>query len=244
MNERTPLELELEVRGLSVSYGRVRALEDVDIVVPSGQIVSLLGSNGAGKSTLLNAICGVVPKLAGTVHHLGSDISGESPWNLVSHGLVQVPEGRQVFPNLTVEQHLHLAEVHQERDGRNFDRASVYDTFPRLDERRDVLAGNLSGGEQQMLVVGRALVTQPSLLLLDEPSLGLSPKLAQTVIGAVAELRDRGLSVLLVEQNAALALDVADHVYVLATGRIVAEGSADHMRGSDEVRRAYLGARS
>ena len=235
--------VELQVKGLSVSYGRVRALREVDLDVPRGKIVSLLGSNGAGKSTLLNAISGIVPKKAGSVLHRGEDVTGATSWNLVSQGVIQVPEGRQVFPSLSVDAHLRLAEVHTTREGRHFSRASVYETFPRLAERRDVLAGNLSGGEQQMLVVGRALVTQPSLLLLDEPSLGLSPKLAQTVINAVAQLRDAGLSVLLVEQNAALALNVADYAYVLALGDIVAHGTAEEMRGSDEIRKAYLGSR-
>jgi branched-chain amino acid transport system ATP-binding protein len=234
-------DLELDIKGLSVSYGRVRALENVDLHVRPGEIVSLLGSNGAGKSTLLNAVACILPKRDGIVLYRGTDVSQSTPWRLVADGLVQVPEGRQVFPSLTVDEHLQLAEVYQERDGRRFTPERVYEIFPRLRERQGVMAGNLSGGEQQMLVVGRALVTQPRLLLLDEPSLGLSPKLAQTVINAVASLRDTGLSVLLVEQNAALALGVADRAYVLAAGRITAEGTAAEMRSSDEVRKAYLG---
>ncbi len=232
----------LDVTGLSVFYGKVRALVGVDLSVGSGQVVSLLGSNGAGKSTLLNAITSVVPKISGSVKLMGTDITRATPWALVEAGLAHVPEGRQVFPNLTVDQHLRLAHLPPRADRHSFTAGDVYTMFPRLDERRDLVAGNLSGGEQQMLAVGRALVTQPLLLLLDEPSLGLSPKLAQTVIGAVSRLRDEGVSVLLVEQNAALALEVSDRVYVLTNGTVSAEGTADEMRQSEEVRRAYLGA--
>jgi branched-chain amino acid transport system ATP-binding protein len=231
----------LEVDDLSARYGAVQALDAVSLIVGDGQIVSLLGSNGAGKSTLLNAITGVVPKHRGRVRLAGHDVTKAKPWALVDQGLAHVPEGRQVFPHLSIEEHLRLAR-RAPRNGRDaFLAHDVFELFPRLAERARVAAGNLSGGEQQMLAIGRALVTQPIMLLLDEPSLGLSPKLAQTVIGAVATLRDRGVSVLLVEQNAALALDVSDQVYVLTNGRITARGSADHMRQSDEVRRAYLG---
>jgi branched-chain amino acid transport system ATP-binding protein len=234
-------ELELDVSGLSVSYGKVRALENVDLQVRKGEVVSLLGSNGAGKSTLLNALTCVVPKRSGHVKHQGRDVTRSKPWELVAAGLVHVPEGRQVFAHLTVEQHLRLAHVKVDAGRQEFSVEDAFELFPRLQERRHLAAGNLSGGEQQMVVVGRALVTQPSVLLLDEPSLGLSPKLAQTVISAVAGLRDRGISVLLVEQNAALALSVSDHVFVLANGEIVARGTAAEMKGSEEVRRAYLG---
>lgn len=237
-------ELELNVRGLSVSYGKVRALENVDLRVRKGEVVSLLGSNGAGKSTLLNALTCVVPKHAGLVELQGHDVTRSKPWDLVKLGLAHVPEGRQVFPHLTVEQHLRLAHVKTSTGGVGFSVEDAFALFPRLQERRHLAAGNLSGGEQQMVAVCRALVTQPSMLLLDEPSLGLSPKLAQTVITAVSGLRDRGISVLLVEQNAALALLVSDHVFVLANGEIVAHGTADEMKGSEEVRRAYLGDQS
>jgi branched-chain amino acid transport system ATP-binding protein len=232
---------ELDVSGLSVSYGKVRALDDVTLQVGRGQIVTLLGSNGAGKSTLLNALTGVVPKKAGAVHLNGTDVTKANPWDLVEQGMAHVPEGRQIFPNLTIEQHLRLSERPAKSDRHEFSAGDVFELFPRLNERRNVLVGNLSGGEQQMVAVGRALVTQPRLLLLDEPSLGLAPKLAQSVIATIGSLREAGLSVLLVEQNATLALGVADRVYVLANGRIAAEGTAEAMRNSDEVRRAYLG---
>jgi branched-chain amino acid transport system ATP-binding protein len=234
-------ELELDVTGLTVSYGKVRALKGVAISVGAGEIVSLLGSNGAGKSTLLNAITAVVPKQEGAVRLRGEDVSRVTPWALSTRGLIQVPEGRQVFPNLTVAQHLGLAYRNANNGRSAFSIESIYDMFPRLKERQKIAAGNLSGGEQQMLVIGRALVTQPHLLLLDEPSLGLSPKLAQLVISSIASLREAGLSVLLVEQNAALALRVSDRVFVLANGEITAQGTAAEMSESDEVRRAYLG---
>lgn len=231
----------LSVSNLYVKYGAIRALTDVNMQVGYGQIISLLGSNGAGKSTLLNAITGVVPKESGRTRFLSTDITTSKPWTLVKRGLAHVPEGRQVFPNLTVEEHLRLAQRPRREKGPEFVAKDVYDLFPRLQERVNLAAGNLSGGEQQMLAIGRALVTQPTLLLLDEPSLGLSPKLAQTVIAAVSSLRDRGVSVLLVEQNASLALGISDEVYVLANGQITAHGNSDQMRQSDEVRRAYLG---
>ena len=234
-------DIELQVTGLEVYYGKVRALRGVDISVHRGEIVSLLGSNGAGKSSLLNAITGIIPKTSGSVSLRGQDISRISPWALTARGLVQVPEGRQVFSNLTVQEHLRLAQRPGNPGRTAFTAEFVYEMFPRLRERLKVVAGNLSGGEQQMLVVGRALVAQPHLLLLDEPSLGLSPKLAQVVIASVASLRDMDVSVLLVEQNAALALGVSDRVVVLANGEITAQGSAQEMSENDEVRRAYLG---
>ena len=237
--EGGPVGPALEAQAVSVSYGKVRALREVSLEVGDREIVCLLGANGAGKSTLLNALSGVVPK-SGTVRLHGEDITGLTPWTSVERGLAHVPEGRQVFPELTVDAHLTLAE--RERDGAQpFTRDYVFQLFGRLAERRKQLAGNLSGGEQQMLAIGRALVTQPRVLLLDEPSLGLAPVLAQSVLSTLSELRERGLSVLLVEQNAALAMDVSDRVYVLATGDVATSGPTHEIRESSEVRKAYLG---
>jgi branched-chain amino acid transport system ATP-binding protein len=230
----------LDVHDLVVSYGKVLALRGASIEVGAAEVVTILGANGAGKSTLLNAVVGVVPVGRGTVRFRGDAITGLSPWKCVDRGIVQVPEGRQIFPGMSVEANLAVAERPKRNDS-GFDRARVYEFFPRLATRKRLAAGNLSGGEQQMLAIGRALVAQPQLLLLDEPSLGLSPLLARTVLGAVSDLRSSGIAVLLVEQNAMLALEVADRGYVLANGSIVAGGTADELRGSAEVRRAYLG---
>jgi branched-chain amino acid transport system ATP-binding protein len=229
----------LAAESISVSYGKVRALRNLSLEVADQEIVCLLGANGAGKSTLLNALSGVVPK-TGQVRLHGEDITRLTPWTAVERGLAHVPEGRQVFPELTVDAHLVLAE--RSRDGQQlFSREYVYELFDRLRQRRRQLAGNLSGGEQQMLAIGRALVTQPRVLLLDEPSLGLAPLLAQTVLSTLGELRSRGLSVLLVEQNATLALSVSDRVYVLTTGEVTTSGSTDEISASSDIRKAYLG---
>lgn len=229
----------LRADGLCVKYGAATALDDVSIRVGNGEVVALLGSNGAGKSTLLNALTGVVSVAAGSMSLHGRSIVGCHPWQLLAAGLAHVPEGRQVFPDMTVEEHLTI--VPQRETVVPVTADDVFDMFPRLAERRRQAAGNLSGGEQQMLVIGRALRAQPSVLLLDEPSLGLSPKLAGEVISTVGQLQARGVSILLVEQNASLALSVAQRIYVLATGRVVASGESEEVAQSDVIRKAYLG---
>ena len=232
----------LELAGISASYGHVRALEQVSLVVGTGSLVCLLGANGAGKSTTLNCISGVVPLTAGRIVFEGDDISGWSIDRIVARGIVQVPEGREIFPDMSVADNLLLGTwlLRRDKSARNgFDR--VYDYFPRLAERAQQAAGTLSGGEQQMLMLGRALMARPKLLLLDEPSLGLSPLLVQQMFTIVARVHAEGIAILLVEQNARVALAASDHGYILENGAIRLHGSADDLAGNPEVRAAYLG---
>lgn len=229
----------LEVKGLNAGYGRVQALHDVSLTVGQGEIVAILGANGAGKTTLLNAISGVLQASSGTIIFTGKKLNGTKPWVASRVGVSHVPEGREIFPGLTVEAHLRLIDV--DGGGSKFTVDDVLEIFPRLGERFDQLAGGLSGGEQQMLAIGRGLMACPRLLLFDEPSLGLSPKLSKTVLGAIAGLKKRGISSLLVEQNMRAALSIADRGYVLRVGRIVTEGSAKSLLESAEVKQAYLG---
>jgi branched-chain amino acid transport system ATP-binding protein len=228
---------------LEVAYGGVRAVGGVSLHVGRGEVVALLGANGAGKSSTLRAAVGSVRARAGRVVFDGQDITGTPPHRLVSRGMAMIPEGARVFARQSVEANLRLgaftvreqAEVQRRLE-------QVYQTFGRLAERRAQLAGTLSGGERQMLAIGRALLSAPRLLLIDEPSLGLSPKLVEEVFEALAGLnREQGLSVLLVEQNTAMALDLAARGYVLQSGQVVLHGSAEELRNDDEVRRAYLG---
>ena len=233
----------LEIKGISASYGAVRALENVSLSVPAGRIVCLLGANGAGKTSTLNCISGVVPVTAGTIHFEGDDITGWPIDRIVKRGIVQVPEGREIFPELSVADNLVLGTWLRRRDrtaAKGFDR--VYDYFPRLKERADQHAGTLSGGEQQMLMIGRALMAQPKLLLLDEPSLGLSPLLVQQLFGIIARVHADGVPILLVEQNAAVALAASDHAYILENGEIRLDGPARELERNEEVKAAYLGA--
>ena len=233
----------LEVKGISASYGAVRALENVSLSVPAGRIVCLLGANGAGKTSTLNCISGVVPVTAGSIHFEGDDITGWPIDRIVKRGIVQVPEGREIFPELSVADNLVLGTWLRRRDrtaAKGFDR--VYDYFPRLKERADQHAGTLSGGEQQMLMIGRALMAQPKLLLLDEPSLGLSPLLVQQLFGIIARVHADGVPILLVEQNAAVALAASDHAYILENGEIRLDGPARELERNEEVKAAYLGA--
>jgi branched-chain amino acid transport system ATP-binding protein len=233
----------LDVRGLSVAYGGVQAVRDVSLSVASGTITALLGANGAGKSSTLAAIVGAVRPIGGTIVYQGAVITGTPPEALVARGIALIPEGARVFARQPVEQNLRLgaytvrdAALYRERLER------VYTLFPRLAERRTQLAGTMSGGERQMLAIGRALMSGPRLLLIDEPSLGLSPLLVEQVFDALAELNRRdGLSVLLVEQNMAMALEVATCAYVMQSGAIALSGDAAQLAASDEVRRAYLG---
>jgi branched-chain amino acid transport system ATP-binding protein len=232
----------LELKGISASYGRVRALENVSLAVPAGRIVCLLGANGAGKTTTLNCISGVVPVTGGKILFEGDDLTGWSTDRIVARGIVQVPEGREIFPEMSVSDNLLLGAWLRRRDRgvkRGFDR--VYDYFPRLRERAQQAAGTLSGGEQQMLMIGRALMAGPKLLLLDEPSLGLSPILVLQLFEIVARVHGDGVPILLVEQNARVALEASDHGYILENGEIRLKGPAATLAGNPEVRAAYLG---
>jgi branched-chain amino acid transport system ATP-binding protein len=232
----------LTVAGLRVAYGPIEVLKDVAIDVPGGAIVCLIGANGAGKTTLLNTISGLVRPRTGELRFEGERIDGLPPEQVVRRGIVQVPEGRKVFRNLTVAECLRVGGLtRQDKIGVQRDIDEMYERFPRLRERRRQLAGTLSGGEQQMLAFGRALVAKPKLLLLDEPSMGLAPAIVQAVSDLIVDIRKRGVTILLVEQNVELALGIADDGYLLETGRITLAGTAENLRHNDEVRRSYLG---
>jgi branched-chain amino acid transport system ATP-binding protein len=232
----------LRVEGLSVSYGRTEALRGIDLAVEPGQVVCLIGANGAGKTTAMRALSGLVRPRAGRIVFDGADITFWPPHRIAAAGLRQVPEGRQIFAELTVAENLTLgAWTLSDRAETARRRSAVLDRFPRLSERAGQLAGSLSGGEQQMLALGRALMGGPSLLLLDEPSMGLAPLLVEEIFAIVAALKAEGTTILLVEQNASAALDVADYAYVLETGRIVLSGPAADVAGNPAVLAAYLG---
>ncbi len=232
----------LEVQGLDVYYGAVHALKGVSLRAEPGEIVTLIGANGAGKTTLLRSVSGLVPARAGRVMFEGRDITRVAPHRIVGLGIAQSPEGRMVFPGLSVEDNLEMgAYTRRDRDGIRTDRDQVFHLFPRLLERRRQSAGTLSGGEQQMLAIGRALMARPRLLLLDEPSLGLAPLLVREIFKTIVEINRRGVTVLLVEQNAHMALGVAARGYVLETGRVVLEDAAGRLLANDEVKKAYLG---
>lgn len=240
----------LSVRDLTVTYGKsVRALHDVSLDLPAGGIVALLGANGAGKSTLLRALSGTLPLHvgsieSGTITYSGRPLAGRSSADIVAAGVVQVPEGRRVFTGLTVEENLKAGRLGVRGESKAAARLlfeQVYALFPVLAERRRQAAGLLSGGEQQMLAMGRALMARPRLLLLDEPSLGLAPLIVKTIAAVIRQIHEQGTGVLLVEQNAALALQLAEHAYVLDVGRVRLEGPSHELRASDEVRRLYLG---
>ena len=232
----------LRVHDLEVHYGRIRALKGVRLEVPSGGVVALLGANGAGKTTTLRAISGLLRPTRGWVEFDGRRIDRAAPEHLVRGGIAHVPEGRQVFPELTVRENLRLgAYARRDRAGIDADLQRVYGYFPVLRERGAQLAGTLSGGEQQMLAIGRALMARPRLLLLDEPSLGLAPLLVREIFRIIAEIRAAGTTVLLVEQNVHMALLVADYGYVLETGRVALADSSAALRRRDEVRHSYLG---
>ena len=229
----------LTVSGLTAAYGRVVALRDVSLDVGEGEIVAILGANGAGKTTLLNAISGVLAPQSGTVAFAGGQIAGMKPWAISRLGMSHVPEGREIFPGLSVEANLGLIDF--DGGGPKFALEDVVALFPRLGQRLHQLAGSLSGGEQQMLAIGRGLMAAPKLVLFDEPSLGLSPMLSKAVLAAIRGLKERGISVLLVEQNMRAALKIADRGYVLRVGRITAEGSARELAESPDIQHAYLG---
>lgn len=235
----------LSLRSIGASYGHLQALHAVSLHVNEGEIVALLGANGAGKTTTLNAISGIIHPNSGSITFAGEEITASDPEAIVARGLVQIPEGRQIFADMTVRDNMVVGAYRRFRsgDGQNVpdDIDRMVAMFPVLGERLQHPAGTLSGGQQQMLAIARALMSHPSLLLLDEPSLGLAPNLVHEVMGVVGDLRDQGTTILLVEQNALASLKVADRGYVIETGRTVLEGTSEELLRDREVRRAYLG---
>jgi branched-chain amino acid transport system ATP-binding protein len=236
---REPL---LELSKLAVAYGGIQAVKGIDLVVRQGELVCLIGANGAGKTTTLKGICGMLPVKSGTIRYGGEDITGHPPFVLVRNGLAMVPEGRGVFGALTIEENLAMgAYVRTDREGIANDVERVFGLFPRLKERRRQTAGTLSGGEQQMLAMGRALMSRPRLLLLDEPSMGLAPLMVQKVFETILAVSGEGVTILLIEQNAKLALEVSHRGYVMESGEIMLEGAAAALLHDPKVRAAYLG---
>ncbi|WP_045514757.1 ABC transporter ATP-binding protein [Neobacillus niacini] len=232
----------LKIKDINVYYGNIHALKGVSLDINEGEIVTLIGANGAGKSTLLKTISGLLKPKNGNILFEGQSISGKVAQAIVKQGLSHVPEGRRVFANMSVEENLELgAYLRKDKQGIKEDFEKVYNLFPRLLERRKQLSGTLSGGEQQMLAMGRALMARPKLLLLDEPSMGLAPLLVKTIFRIIDEINQSGTTILLVEQNANMALSIADRAYVIETGKIVLSGSSDELNQSDQIRMAYLG---
>lgn len=234
----------LEVKNLSVSYGGIKALRGINMEVADKKIVSLIGANGAGKSTLLRTISGLVKAQSGSIKFEGEEILGQSIDKICKKGIALVPEGRRVFTDLTVAENLKIgAYLRNDKDGIAKDLEWVYELFPRLKERSWQFAGTLSGGEQQMLAVGRALMSRPKLLMMDEPSLGLAPLIVQQIFSIIEEINKKGVTILLIEQNANMALKAADTAYVLETGDITLSGSGESLLADEKVREAYLGKR-
>ena len=232
----------LKVKGLKVAYGGIQAVKGVDFEVREGELVSLIGSNGAGKTTTMKAITGTQPIQGGEIEYLGRSLKGQGPWDLVGQGLVMVPEGRGVFTRMTITENLQMgAYLRKDKGAIADDIERMFTIFPRLRERKDQLAGTMSGGEQQMLAMGRALMSRPKLLLLDEPSMGLSPIMVDKIFEVVKEVYDQGMTVLLVEQNASRALALADRGYVMDSGLITMSGKGSEMLDDPKVRAAYLG---
>jgi branched-chain amino acid transport system ATP-binding protein len=233
----------LDVENLSVFYGSIEALRGISLRVDEGEVVTLIGANGAGKSTTLRTISGLIDPKRGSIRFAGQAIQGWAPHRVVKCGLVQVPEGREIFANLTVDENLQLAAfLRKDKAAIRTDRERALNLFPRVRERLRQQAGTLSGGEQQMLAIARALVARPKLLMLDEPSLGLAPQLVRSIFQVIREINREGTTILLVEQNANMALQVANRAYVIEVGEIRMEGAAAELAASDEVRKAYLGA--
>lgn len=232
----------LEVKGLEVYYGVIQALKGIDFEVNEGEIVTLIGANGAGKTTTMQSVIGLIPPKAGTVSFEGKDIAHLHCHKIVSLGMSQVPEGRRIFQELTVYQNLLMgAYIQKDKKAIKEDIKKIYARFPRLEERKNQIAGTLSGGEQQMLAMGRALMSRPKLLMLDEPSMGLSPLLVDEVFTIIKDLNKEGTTVLLVEQNAGKSLAISDRAYVLENGKIVLSGTGEELLQSEEVKKAYLG---
>lgn len=233
----------LEVKNLSVSYGAIEAVKDISFTVNAGEIVSLIGANGAGKTTTLHTITGLVPVKSGSVMYNGVDLLKTHNNKIVTLGMAHIPEGRHVFTRMSVEENLEMGAFSlKDQSDLKKDLDMVYGLFPRLKERRNQKAGTLSGGEQQMLAMGRALMSHPKTILMDEPSMGLSPKLVKEIFSIIRKLHEQGITILLVEQNAKMALSIADRAYVLETGRITMEGDAKELLNNEQVRKAYLGA--
>ena len=232
----------LKIQDLRVSYGGIHALRGIDLEVPDGKIVTLIGANGAGKSTTLRTITGLVKAEGGSIQWNGEELLGKSIDKIVSAGIAMSPEGRRVFADLTVLENLRIGSyLRRDKDGIAKDLKRVYELFPRLEERSWQLAGTLSGGEQQMLAVGRALMSRPKLMMLDEPSLGLAPLVVQDIFSIIREINRQGMTVLLIEQNANMALKIADLAYVLETGRITMSGTGAELLADEKVKEAYLG---
>jgi branched-chain amino acid transport system ATP-binding protein len=242
MNAATTSPTLLKVTGLKVSYGGIQAVKGIDFEVREGELVTLIGSNGAGKTTTMKAITGTLPLNEGDIEYLGKSIKGKGAWDLVKQGLAMVPEGRGVFTRMTIIENLQMgAHIRTDKPEIAVDMDKVFTIFPRLKERRDQLAGTMSGGEQQMLAMGRALMSRPKVLLLDEPSMGLSPIMVDKIFEVVREVYAQGVTVLLVEQNASRALQIADRGYVMESGLITMSGEAGKMLTDPKVRAAYLG---
>ncbi|WML55363.1 ABC transporter ATP-binding protein [Neobacillus sp. PS3-12] len=232
----------LKINDIDVFYGNIHALKGVSLEINEGEIVTLIGANGAGKSTLLKTISGLLKPKKGEVSFEGGSIAGKVAQAIVKKGISHVPEGRRIFAGMTVEENLELgAYLRKDKQGIREDFEKVYQLFPRLLERKKQQAGTLSGGEQQMLAMGRALMARPRLLLLDEPSMGLAPLLVKTIFDIIREINQTGTTILLVEQNANMALSIAHRAYVIETGKIVASGTAEELNQSDQIRNAYLG---
>jgi branched-chain amino acid transport system ATP-binding protein len=232
----------LATTGLSVAYGGIQAVKNLSIEVRAGELVSLIGSNGAGKTTTLKAICGLLKPQAGQVSYMGQSTSGLGPWDLVAKGLVMVPEGRGIFARMSIDENLRMGAYLRRDDRIEADIDAIYQRFGRLKERRQQLAGTLSGGEQQMLAMGRALMALPKVLLLDEPSMGLAPIMVDKIFEVVRDVAAQGVSVLLVEQNAHRALEMAQRAYVMDSGEMALSGAACDLLGDPQVQAAYLGA--
>ena len=242
MTNKTTNQPMLKIDNLHVYYGAIHAIKGVSLEVNQGEIVTLIGANGAGKSTTLRTISGLLKPKEGTISFEGESIGGVPAHEIVKRGISQVPEGRRIFADMTVMENLDLgAFTRSDKDGIKADLKTVFERFPRLEERKEQLAGTLSGGEQQMLAMGRALMSRPRLLLLDEPSMGLAPLLIREIFSIIVDINKAGTTVLLVEQNANMALSIAHRAYVLETGRITLSGAAKELAASEEVRKAYLG---
>lgn len=232
----------LKVKGINVYYGAIHALHDVEFEVAEGEIVTLIGANGAGKTTTLHSVSGLIPIKTGEIEFMGKTLRGVQPNRIVEMGLAQVPEGRRIFANMTVLENLEMG-AYTRRDKENIrkDMDVVFGRFPRLKERIKQVAGTLSGGEQQMLAMGRTLMSRPRMILMDEPSMGLAPLLVKEIFSIIQEINQQGTTILLVEQNAHMALSIANKAYVLETGKIVLDGPANELAQNEEVKKAYLG---